>query len=78
MIGLELDDLAVDGCATKALSGGGGRAVAGRSAGAQTPLVTDATGIPLHVVAAGANRHDAPLLGPTLAGWANWMAVWQT
>jgi IS5 family transposase len=30
--------------------------------------VTDATGIPLHVVSAGANRHDAPLLGPTLAG----------
>ena len=71
MIGLELDDLAVDGCITKAPSGG---EVAGRSPvdrgkqGLKRSLVTDATGIPLHVVAAGANRHDAPLLGPTLAG----------
>ena len=71
MIGLELDDLAVDGCITKAPSGG---EVAGRSPvdrgkqGLKRSLVTDATGIPLHVVAVGANRHDAPLLGPTLAG----------
>jgi Transposase DDE domain len=71
MIGLELDDLAVDGCITKAPSGG---EVAGRSPvdrgkqGLKRSLVTDAAGIPLHVVAAGANRHDAPLLGPTLAG----------
>jgi hypothetical protein len=71
MIGLELEDLAVDGCITKAPSGG---EVAGRSPvdrgkqGLKRSLVTDATGIPLHVVTAGANRHDAPLLGPTLAG----------
>jgi transposase len=71
MIGLELDDLAVDGCVTKAPSGG---EVAGRSPvdrgkqGLKRSLVTDGAGIPLHVVAAGANRHDAPLLGPTLAG----------
>ncbi len=71
MIGLELDDLAVDGCITKAPSGG---EVAGRSPvdrgkqGLKRSVVTDATGIPLHVVSAGANRHDAPLLGPTLAG----------
>ena len=71
MIGLELDDLAVDGCVTKAPSGG---EVAGRSPvdrgkqGLKRSLVTDATGLPLHVVAAGANRHDAPLLGPTLTG----------
>lgn len=71
MIGLELDDLAVDGCITKAPSGG---EVAGRSPvdrgkqGLKRSLVTDGTGIPLHVVSAGANRHDAPLLGPTLAG----------
>ena len=71
MIGLELADLAVDGCITKAPSGG---EVAGRSPvdrgkqGLKRSVVTDATGIPLHVVAAGANRHDAPLLGPTLAG----------
>ncbi len=71
MIGLELDDLAVDGCITKAPSGG---EVAGRSPvdrgkqGLKRSLVTDGTGVPLHVVSAGANRHDAPLLGPTLAG----------
>lgn len=71
MIGLELDDLAVDGCITKAPSGG---EVAGRSPvdrgkqGLKRSLVTDARGIPLHVVSAGANRHDAPLLAPTLAG----------
>jgi hypothetical protein len=71
MIGLELDDLAVDGCITKAPSGG---EVAGRSPvdrgkqGLKRSLVTDGSGIPLHVVSAGANRHDAPLLGPTLAG----------
>jgi transposase len=71
MIGLDLDDLAVDGCITKAPGGG---EVAGRSPvdrgkqGLKRSLVTDATGIPLHVVSAGANRHDAPLLGPTLAG----------
>jgi hypothetical protein len=73
MTGLELDDVAIDGCITKAPSGG---EVAGRSPvdrgkqGFTRSLVTDATGIPLHAVAAGANRHDAPLLGPPLAGLA--------
>ena len=73
MLGLELDDLAVDGCVTKAPSGG---EVAGRSPvdrgkqGLKRSLVTDGRGIPLHVVSAGANRHDAPLLAPTLAGLA--------
>ena len=71
MIGLELDDLAVDGCVTKAPSGG---EVAGRSPvdrgkrGLKRSVATDGAGIPLHLVAAGANRHDAPLLEPTLAG----------
>jgi len=71
MIGLELTDLAVDGCITKAP---GGAAVAGRSpvdrgkGGLKRSVVTDGAGIPLHVVSAGANRHDAPLLRPTLAG----------
>jgi hypothetical protein len=71
MIGLELGDLAVDGCVTKAPGGG---EVAGRSPvdrgkqGLKRSVVTDGHGIPLHLVAAGANRHDAPLLGPTLAG----------
>jgi hypothetical protein len=71
MIGLELDDRAVDGCIPKAPSGG---EVAGRSPGARgkgglkRSLVTDAAGIPLHLISAGANRHDGPLLEPTLAG----------
>jgi transposase len=71
MIGLELDDLAVDGCITKAPGGG---EVAGRSpvdrgkGGLKRSVVTDGGGIPLHLVSAGANRHDAPLLRPTLAG----------
>jgi transposase len=71
MIGLELDDLAVDGCITKAPGGG---EVAGRSPvdrgkqGRKRSIVTEAAGIPLHLVSAGANRHDGPLLEPTLAG----------
>ena len=71
MLGLELDDLAVDGCITKAPGGG---EVAGRSpvdrgkGGLKRSVVTEGTGLPLHLVAAGANRHDSPLLAPTLAG----------
>ena len=30
--------------------------------------MTEGTGLPLHLVAAGANRHDAPPRAPTLAG----------
>jgi transposase len=64
MIGLELDELAADGCVTKAPGGGD---VAGRSpvdrgkGGLKRSVVTDGGGIPLHVV-------SAPLLRPTLAG----------
>jgi len=71
MIGLDLEDLAVDGCLTKAPGGG---EVAGRSPvdrgkqGLKRSVLTDGTGIPLYLVAAGANRHDSPLLAPTLAG----------
>lgn len=71
MIGLDLEDLAVDGCITKAPSGG---EVAGRSPvdrGKQSlkrSVLTEGAGIPLAVVPAGANRHDAPLLPATLAG----------
>src|SRR5262249_55123986 len=36
--------------------------------GLKRSVVTDGSGVPLHVVAAGANRHDSPLLGCTLAG----------
>ncbi len=71
MLGLELDDLAVDGCVTEAPGGGeaAGRSPVDRGKqGLKRSVVTEGTGLPLHLVAAGANRHDAPLLEPTLAG----------
>jgi hypothetical protein len=69
MIGLELVDLAVDGCITKAPCGG---EVAGRSPvdrgkqGLKRSTLVEAQGIPIGAVAAPANRHDSPLLDPTL------------
>lgn len=69
MIGLDLTDVAIDGCITKAPGGG---QVAGRSPvdrgkqGMKRSTATDAHGIPLGTVTAPANRHDSPLLGPTL------------
>lgn len=71
MIGIALDDVVVDGCITKAPCGGekAARSPVDRGKqGLKRSTLTDATGIPLHLVAAGANRHDAPLLEPTLAG----------
>jgi hypothetical protein len=71
MIGLNLEDMAVDGAITKAPCGG---EVAGRSPvdrgkqGMKRSVAGDGDGIPLHLVAAGANDHDSPLLEPTLAG----------
>jgi hypothetical protein len=71
IIGLDLDDLSVDGCITKAPCGGG---VAGRSPvdrgkqGMKRSVASDGGGLPLHLVAARANDHDSPLLEPTLAG----------
>lgn len=71
MIGIELDDVMVDGCITKAPCGGekAGRSPVDRGKqGLKRSPLSDAAGVPLHLVAAGANRHDAPLLEPTLAG----------
>jgi hypothetical protein len=69
MIGLELGDVAVDGCITKA-PGGGEHAspspVDRRKGGPKRPVATEDYGIPLGIAAAGANRHDSPLLAPTL------------
>jgi len=71
LIGLDLRHVCVDGCITKAPGGG---AHAGRSPvdrgkqGRKRSLLTDATGIPLHLVAAGANRPDRTLLRETLDG----------
>jgi Transposase DDE domain len=64
-------DVVVDGCITKAPSGGevAGRSPVDRSQqGLKRSVATEGSGLPLHVVSAGANRNDAPLLRPTLAG----------
>lgn len=71
LIGIEFADLVVDGCTTKAPCGGekAGRSPVDRGKqGLKRSTVTDARGVPLYLVSAGANRHDAPLLAPTLAG----------
>ena len=70
IIGLELGDLSVDGCITKAPCGGdkaGPSPVDRRKGGLKRSVATDGHGIPLGIVSAGANRHDCPLLAPTLA-----------
>jgi hypothetical protein len=70
MIGLELGDIAVDGCITKAPCGGqcaGPSPVDRRKGGLKRSVATEDHGIPLGLAAAGAHRHDSPLLAPTLA-----------
>jgi transposase len=69
LIGLELSEVAVDGCITKAPCGGekAGRSPVDRGKGGlKRSTVVDASGIPLGTVTAPANRHDSPLLGETL------------
>jgi transposase len=69
LIGLELADIAVDGCITKAPCGGekAGRSPVDRGKrGIKRSMAVDASGIPLGAVSAPANRHDSPLLVPTL------------
>jgi transposase len=69
IIGLALHDIPVDGCHTKALSGGecaGPSPVDRRKGGLKRSTATDAVGIPLGAVLAPGNRHDSPLLAPTL------------
>ena len=68
-IGLDLSDVAVDCCITKAPCGGekAGKSPVDRGKqGIKRSMMVDGEGIPLGVVAAGANRHDSPLLAPTL------------
>jgi transposase len=68
-IGLELTDVAVHCCVTKAPCGGekAGKSPVDRGKrGLKRSMMVDAQGIPLGVVAAPANRHDSPLLAPTL------------
>lgn len=69
IIGLELDDLAIDGCIMKAPCGGdkaGPSPGDRRKGGLKRSVATDAGGVPLGIVSEGANRHDSPLLDPTI------------
>ncbi|OKX94974.1 IS5 family transposase [Corynebacterium glutamicum] len=69
IVGLDLENLSVDGCIVKAPCGGeaAGRSPVGRGKqGTKRSLLVDGAGIPLGCVVAGANRHDSPLLRPTL------------
>jgi transposase len=69
LIGLQLEDIVVDGCIIKAPCGG---EMAGRSPvdrgkqGTKRSILVDGAGIPLGVVQAPANRNDSPLLASTL------------
>ena len=69
IVGLALRDIAVDGCITKAPGGGdcaGPSPVDRRKQGMKRSLLVEGKGIPLGRVLAPANRHDSPLLAPTL------------
>lgn len=69
IIGMEVSDVSVDGCITKAPCGGekaGPSPVDRRKGGLKRSVCVDGYGIPLGLVSAGANRHDSPLLEPTL------------
>lgn len=69
LVGLDLEHITVDGCLVKAPCGG---EVAGPSPvdrgklGTKRSLMTERAGIPIGCVTAPANRHDSPLLRPTL------------
>ncbi|KPI23626.1 putative transposase IS4/IS5 family [Actinobacteria bacterium OV320] len=68
MIGLQLHELSF-GCITKAPCGGerAGRSPVDRGKqGLKRSVATEARGVPMGLVSAGANRHDSPLLVPTL------------
>src|ERR687897_3627133 len=68
-IGLEMAEMAIDCCITKAPCGGekaGRNPVDRGKQGIKRSTVVDARGIPLGAVAAPANRHDSPLVDETL------------
>ena len=68
-IGLDLADLAVDGCVTKAPCGGekAGKSPVDRGKqGIKRSTAVDGKGIPIGGITAPANRHDSPLLVATL------------
>jgi hypothetical protein len=69
MIGLDLADLAVDGCTTKAPCGGecAGRSPVDRGKGGmKRSQLTDGAGVPMATVSAPANTRDDALLPATL------------
>jgi hypothetical protein len=64
LIGLELSELAVDCCITKAPCGGekaGRNPVDRGKGGIKRSMAVDAKGIPVGATTAPANRHDSPL-----------------
>jgi transposase len=70
-IGLDIADVAVDCCITKAPCGGeraGTSPVDRGKQGIKRSVAVDADGIPLGFATAPANRHDSPLLGETMDG----------
>src|SRR5215211_753626 len=69
LIGLELSEVDVDCCVSKAPCGGekAGRSPVDRGKrDIKRSMAVDAKGIPLGSVSAPANRHDSPLLVPTV------------
>ncbi len=69
IVGLQLSEVAVNCCITKAPCGGqkAGRSPVDRGKQSiKRSVAVDAEGIPLGVITAPANRHDSPLLGETL------------
>ena len=72
LIGLELEDVAVDGCITKAPCGGekAGKSPVDRGKqGIKRSTAVDGRGIPIGSLSAPANRHDSPLC---------WSPPWST
>jgi transposase len=70
-IGLDIADVAIDCCITKAPCGGekaGTSPVDRGKQGIKRSVAVDADGIPLGFATAPANRHDSPLLGETMDG----------
>src|SRR5699024_10175856 len=69
VIGLDLTHLSVDGCCVKAPCGGdntGPNPTDRGKSGQKRSVLVEGHGLPIGVVLAGANRHDSPLLRPTL------------
>jgi hypothetical protein len=68
-VGLVLEEIAIDGCITKAQGGGecAGRSPVDRGKqGMKRSSMVDGYGIPLDRVLAAPSRHDSPLLAATL------------